>query len=71
MELRADRRQLLLGGIFSVALSLTSRSVDVIHHPALRCPDFPPVTTKVVTGDCPVLSRNYSLYQVGWDGGET
>jgi hypothetical protein len=26
--------------------------VDVIHHPALRCPDFPPA----VAGDHPTLS---------------
>jgi hypothetical protein len=31
------------GGLLSVALSLTSRPVDVIHHPVLRCPDFPPI----------------------------
>lgn len=31
------------GGLLSVALSLTLRSVDVIHHPVLRCPDFPPI----------------------------
>ena len=31
------------GGLFSVALSLTSRPVDVIDHPALRSPDFPPI----------------------------
>ena len=31
------------GGLFSVALSLTSRPVGVTHHPVLRCPDFPPV----------------------------
>ncbi len=30
------------GGLFSVALSLGSPPVDVIHHPALRSPDFPP-----------------------------
>jgi hypothetical protein len=30
------------GGLFSVALSLASRPVDVIDHPALRSPDFPP-----------------------------
>jgi hypothetical protein len=30
------------GGLLSVALSLILRSVDVIHHPVLRCPDFPP-----------------------------
>ncbi len=32
------------GGLFSAALSLTSRSVDVIDHPVLWSPDFPPVT---------------------------
>ena len=29
-------------GILSVALSLRSPSLDVIQHPALRSPDFPP-----------------------------
>ena len=29
------------GGVFSVALSLESLPVDVIHHAALRSPDFP------------------------------
>jgi hypothetical protein len=31
-----------LGCLLSVALSLVLRSVDVIHHPVLWCPDFPP-----------------------------
>ena len=31
------------GGLFSVALSLASRPVDVIDHPTLRSPDFPPI----------------------------
>ncbi len=30
-----------VGGLFSVALSLSLRTVAVSHHPALRCPDFP------------------------------
>ena len=30
------------GGLFSVALSRGSPLVDVIHHPALWSPDFPP-----------------------------
>jgi hypothetical protein len=30
------------GGVLSVALSLTSRPVDVIDHPVLWSPDFPP-----------------------------
>ena len=34
------------GGLFSAALSLTSRPVDVIDHPALRSPDFPPVVNE-------------------------
>ena len=33
-----------LGGLFSVALSLGSPPLDVIQHPALRSPDFPPST---------------------------
>ena len=33
-----------LGGLFSVALSLGSPPLDVIQHPALRSPDFPPFT---------------------------
>jgi len=33
------------GGIFSVALSISSRCPDVIWHPALRSPDFPPSRT--------------------------
>jgi len=37
-----------IGGLFSVALSLTcnQRSVDVIHHRALPCPDFPRVSNE-------------------------
>ncbi len=31
------------GGLFSVALSLTSRPVGVTHHRTLWSPDFPPV----------------------------
>ena len=30
-----------LGGLFSVALSLSSRTVGVTHHSVLRSPDFP------------------------------
>lgn len=30
-------------GIFSVALSVALLRLDVIQHPTLRCPDFPPV----------------------------
>jgi len=32
------------GGLFSVALSLGSPPLDVIQHPALWSPDFPPLT---------------------------
>lgn len=31
------------GGIISVALSIAFPRLDVIQHPALWCPDFPPV----------------------------
>ncbi len=31
------------GGLLSAALSLISQSVDVIDHPVLWSPDFPPV----------------------------
>jgi len=31
-----------IGGLFSVALSLSSRTVGVTHHRVLRSPDFPP-----------------------------
>jgi len=30
------------GGLFSVALSLTSRPVGITHHHVLWSPDFPP-----------------------------
>ncbi len=43
------------GGLLSDALSLTSRPVDVIDHPVLRSPDFPPVITWV-TSDRPTHS---------------
>ena len=33
------------GGILSVALSLVSRPVDVIDHPVLWSPDFPPAAS--------------------------
>ncbi|SMP49002.1 hypothetical protein SAMN06265222_102488 [Neorhodopirellula lusitana] len=40
---RIDSMNQPFGGLLSAALSLTSRPVDVIDHPALRSPDFPPV----------------------------
>jgi len=40
--LRASSQvQLRHGGLFSVALSLSSRTVGVTHHSVLRSPDFP------------------------------
>ena len=45
------------GGLLSVALSLASRPVDVIDHPVLRSPDFPPVTTGI-TSDRPTHSQS-------------
>ncbi len=43
------------GGVLSVALSLASRPVDVIDHPVLRSPDFPPDAE--ASGDRPTLSQ--------------
>src|SRR5882672_303350 len=34
------------GGLFSVALSLGSPPLDVIQHPALWSPDFPPLAVR-------------------------
>ncbi len=46
------------GGLLSVALSLTSRPVDVIDHPALRSPDFPPaVSTKTQPAITPLTRK--------------
>ena len=45
------------GGLLSVALSLASRPVDVIDHPALRSPDFPPAVKKTAS-DRPTHSQN-------------
>jgi len=36
------RRISPVGGLFSVALSVGSPRLDVIQHPALWSPDFPP-----------------------------
>ena len=38
-------REISPGGLLSVALSLASRPVEVVHHRALRSPDFPLVET--------------------------
>jgi len=38
-------REISPGGLLSVALSLTSRPVEVVHHRVLRSPDFPLVET--------------------------
>jgi hypothetical protein len=46
-----------LGGLLSVALSCGSPQVDVIHHSALRSPDFPRVSgIKPETRDHPTDS---------------
>jgi len=37
-----------IGGFFSVALSRSSRTVDVIHHRALGSPDFPPENVAIL-----------------------
>jgi len=36
----------LIGGLFSVALSIASRRPAVSRHPALWSPDFPPPTQR-------------------------
>lgn len=41
-EEAARRSPSVSGGLFSVALSLGSPPLDVIQHPALWSPDFPP-----------------------------
>src|SRR5262245_63127813 len=43
IRLADSRKPTAPSGLLSVALSLTLRPVDVIHHPVLRCPDFPPI----------------------------
>ena len=43
--LTSRRRQAAWGGMFSVALSLSLRTVGVTHHRALRSSDFPPRPT--------------------------
>ena len=47
------------GGLLSVALSLTSRPVDVIHHPVLWCPDFPPARFREPAITQPSSGKNY------------
>ncbi len=51
--LNRDRVPVLLGGIFSVALSLPSRAVRVTDHPTLWSPDFPPRRICIRGGDHP------------------
>ena len=41
------------GGIVSVALSRSLRTVGVTHHRALWSPDFPPTATEMASGDRP------------------
>jgi len=36
------------GGLLSVALSVAFPRLDVIQHPALWCPDFPPASLPAV-----------------------
>ncbi len=51
----------IVGGVFSVALSVRSPSLGVTQHPALRSPDFPPVSTPlgVKTGGHPTDFGHY------------
>ena len=48
------------GGLFSVALSLGSLPVDVIHHTALRSPDFPRPDSQEASEETP--GRDPVLY---------
>jgi len=48
------------GGLLSVALSVGFPPLGVTQHPALRSPDFPPVTS--VTGDRPAFSSAPRVY---------
>ena len=58
------------GGLFSVALSVGFPPLGVTQHPALRSPDFPPVTR--VTGDRPAFSNALlSIPHGGASGGST
>ena len=53
--------RLARGGLFSVALSSGSPPLDVIQHPALRSPDFPPAFRPAVScSPCPDPRTKYS-----------
>ena len=54
------------GGLFSVALSLGSPPLDVIQHPALRSPDFPPPTWRWGAITWPSSSWNTALPGSGY-----
>src|SRR6476646_10299883 len=61
------------GGFLSVALSRTLRSADVIGHPILWSPDFPPAT--FAAGDRPArLKTTFTIpeggQEVAWGSGE-
>lgn len=61
------RRTNPAGGLFSVALSLRSPSLDVIQHPALCSSDFPQA---VPLGTMPAIAlppRTSDLYYSPWD----
>jgi hypothetical protein len=45
-----------IGGLLSVALSLTLRPVGVTDHPVLWSPDFPPGATEAAPSDRPIHS---------------
>jgi len=52
------------GGLLSVALSRTLRSVGVTHRPVLRSPDFPPAE-KISAGGHPVRSELFRPQAIG------
>ena len=52
------------GGLFSVALSLGSPLLDVIQHPALWSPDFPPLVNDKERSSvllCPEIHPRFSV----------
>ena len=66
-----------IGGLFSVALSLSSRTVGVTHHRVLRSPDFPPrpwlvraidaaTTRPTPTPPLPIIIRRCPLRSNPW-----
>ena len=56
-----------IGGLFSVALSRSSRTVDVIHHRVLWSPDFPPREPESSRSDRSAHSRSHYTRTGRWE----